>query len=74
MLRDGLSRLVRKTWGATKERAWLAEHAWIWIAYRNYIRGFTNRHKHRSSAQIARYVSRRFSKGSFFEWRVLPIR
>jgi len=73
MFRDGLSRLVRKSWGASKERAWLAEHAWIWIAYRNYIRGFTNKHKHRSSAQIARYVSRRFSKASFFEWRVLPI-
>jgi transposase-like protein len=73
MLRDGLSRLVRKTWGATKERAWLAEHAWIWIAYRNYIRGFTNKHRHRSSAQRAGYVSRAFSKASFFEWRVLPI-
>jgi len=74
MLRDGLSRLVRRTWGSTKERAWLAEHAWIWIAYRNYIRGFTNKNRHRSSAQIAKYVSRTFSKTSFFEWRVLPIR
>ena len=74
MLRDGLSRLVRKTWAATKERAWLTEHAWIWIAYRNYIRGFTNRQHRRSSAQCAGYVSRRFSKASFFEWRVLPIR
>src|SRR5436190_269330 len=72
MLRDGLSRLVQRTWGATKERAWLAEHAWIWIAYRNYIRYFTNKRKYVSSAQLAGYVSRRFSKASFFEWRVLP--
>jgi hypothetical protein len=72
MLRDGLSRLVRRTWGATKERAWLAEHAWIWIAYRNYIREFTNKRKYVSPAQVAGYVSRAFSKASFFEWRVLP--
>jgi hypothetical protein len=74
MLRDGLSRLVRKNWGNTKERAWLAEHAWIWIAYRNYIRCFTNRMKHTSSAQVAGVVSRSFSKANFFEWRVFATR
>ena len=72
MLRDGLSRLVRRTWAASKERTWLAEHAWIWIAYRNYIRGFTNAKKRMSSAQHAGVVARRFSKANFFEWRVSP--
>lgn len=73
MLRDGPSRLVRHTWAATKERAWLAEHAWIWIAYRNYIRGFTNKKKRTTSALLAEVVSRAFSKASFFEWRVLAM-
>jgi hypothetical protein len=74
MLRDGLSRLVRKNWANTKERAWLAEHAWIWIAYRNYIRPFTNRMKHTRSARVAGVVSRSFSKANFFEWRVFATR
>lgn len=72
MWRDGLSRLVRRTWGVTKERAWLARHAWVWIAYRNYIREFTNKNKRVSSAQLAGVVDRRFTKTNFFEWRVVP--
>lgn len=70
MLRDGPSRLVRETWAASKERAWLAEHVWIWIAYRNYIRCFTNKQKRTTSALKAGLVSRMFSKTNFFEWRV----
>jgi hypothetical protein len=72
MLRDGPSRLVRNTWAVTKERAWLAEHVWIWVAYRNYIRCLTNKHKRTTSAVKAGLVSRTFSKTNFFEWRVFP--
>ncbi len=72
MLRDGLSRLVRRTWGVSRERDWLGLHAWIWVAYRNYIRGRTNKRKHESAGQRAGVVSRRFSKASLFEWRVVP--
>jgi len=72
MLRDGLSRLVRRSWGASKDRAWLAHHLWIWIAYRNYIRGFTNRKSRETSGQLVGVVARRFTKSNFFEWRVLP--
>ena len=72
MWRDGLSRLVRRTWGATKERAWLARHAWIWMAYRNYIREFTNKKKKVCSGQLAGVVDRHFTKRNFFEWRVMP--
>ena len=71
MIRDGLSRLVRRTWAASKERSWLARHAWIWVAYRNYIRGITNRSRHLSSGQALGVVSRHFSKRNFFEWRVI---
>ena len=74
MLRDGLSRLVQRTWGASKERAWLAQHAWIWIAYRNYIRYYTNRMKWTTSGRRSGLVSRAFSKASFFEWRVFATR
>lgn len=70
MLRDGLSRLVRRSWGASKQRKWLERHAWIWIAYRNYIRPITNRAKSTTSAQALGVVARRFSKRSLFEWRI----
>jgi hypothetical protein len=68
-----LSRLVRKNWGNSKERAWLAEHAWIWIAYRNYIRCLTNRQLYTTSARRAGVVSRVYSKWNFFEWRVIAV-
>jgi hypothetical protein len=70
MLRDGLSRLVRRSWGASKQREWLERHAWIWIAYRNYIRDIFNRVRRTTSAQALGVVSRQFSKHSLFEWKV----
>ena len=42
MMRDGISRLVRRSWGASKLRERLARHAWIWAVWRNYVRGITN--------------------------------
>ncbi len=72
MLRDGMSRLVRRSWAASKCRVWLAHHLWIWIGYRNYIRGFTNKHKRVTSGQLAGVVERRFTKSNFFEWKVGP--
>ena len=70
MLRDGLSRLVRRSWGASKQREWLEIHAWIWIGYRNYIRGITNRARRTSAAMALGVVARQFSAKTFFEWRV----
>ena len=72
MLRDGLSRLVRRSWGASKRREWLERHAWVWIAYRNYIRPITNRARDTTSAMALGLVGKRFSKDAFFEWRVFP--
>ena len=43
MMRDGMSCLVRRSWAASKTKAGLARHCWIWIAWRNYVRGVTNR-------------------------------
>jgi transposase-like protein len=41
MMRDSISRLVRRTWAASKLRQRLDLHFWIWVTYRNYIRGIT---------------------------------
>ena len=41
MMRDGISRLVRRSWGASKLRSRLLVHFWIWVAFRNYVRGIT---------------------------------
>jgi hypothetical protein len=70
MMRDGLSRLVRRSWGASKQRAWLDCHAWVWLAYRNYIRGITNRARFTTAAVALGVVARPYSKSTFFEWRV----
>jgi hypothetical protein len=43
MMRDGISRLVRRSWGASKLRARLELHAWIWVVWRNYVRGSRTR-------------------------------
>ena len=43
MLRDGMGRLRRRSWLASKCRVWLRRHAWIYVAYRNYVRRRFNR-------------------------------
>jgi transposase-like protein len=41
-MRDSISRLVRRTWASSKRARFLDLHQWIWIAWRNYVRGITN--------------------------------
>jgi hypothetical protein len=50
MLRDGVSRLVRRTWAASKLRTQLEKHLWIWIVFRNYVRRRINRSPGESAA------------------------
>ena len=57
-LRDGISRLVRETWAASKLRARLAWHLAIWTAWRNYVRGRTN-HEPRTTPAMALGVESR---------------
>lgn len=71
MLRDGVSRLVRRTWGMAKKRERLADHAWIWIAYRNYMRMRSNKARHTTSALDLGVVSEFFRPERFFGWRPL---
>ncbi|MBK7644162.1 MAG: hypothetical protein IPJ19_14135 [Planctomycetes bacterium] len=53
MLRDNLSRLVRRNWGASKKREKLESHLWIYVAWRNYVRPITNRNHTQTAAMVA---------------------
>jgi len=52
MLRDGVSRLVRRTWAASKQMQRLGRHLWIWVCWRNYVRGVTNSARHTTPGMI----------------------
>lgn len=69
MLRDGVSRLVRRNWGASKKRQCLERHVWIWIAYRNYVRWATNDVRTKSSAMLLGLVDGFLDKYRLFGWR-----
>jgi len=71
MLRDGLSKLVRETWATTKLRRWLEGQLAIWICFRNYVRGKTNK-DNRTPAMVLKAQDRRWSKEELLEWRVFP--
>ena len=71
-LRDNVSRLVRETWAAAKLRARLAGHLAIWVCYRNYVRGRTNRFTKITPAMALGVQDRRWSPGELLEWRIFP--
>jgi len=68
-MRDGVSRLVRRTWAASKLRQRLEGHLAIWVCYRNYVRGRVNWQPQHTPAmalgldrarwEVARLVGRR---------------
>jgi len=70
MLRDGISRLVRRTWAASKKGGWLQRHLWIWVCWRNYVRGITNRASAITPAMVAGLAQRRLSKDEILAWKV----
>ena len=67
MLRDGVSRLVRRNWAAAKLRERLEHHLWIWIAWRNYGRCATT-HEKRSAAELLGVAGRRFEASELVRW------
>ena len=71
MMRDGISRLVRRTWAAAKLRERLGWHLWIWTAYRNYVRGITNRAYMTTPAMALGVDDKRWKLSELFAWRVL---
>jgi len=68
MLRDGLSRLVRRTWAHAKLRQRLATHLWIYIAWRNYIRGVSNKLRHTTPAMAMGVETERWSREALLRW------
>ena len=67
MLRDGVSRLVRRTWAAAKLRERLEHHLWIWIAWRNYGRRATTREP-RSAAELLGVAPQRYPASELVRW------
>ena len=74
MTRDGISRLVRRTWAASKKRAKLERHAWIWTVWRNYVRGITNAHPGRTPAMVLGVERKRWRPSEICAWRIFPNR
>ena len=69
MMRDGISRLVRRTWAASKRRERLLQHLWVWVCYRNYVRGRLNRLPYETPAMAARVLDRQVDFDDLFVWR-----
>ena len=69
MMRDGLSRLVRRTWAAAKLRERLAWHLWIWVLWRNYIRGITVNAPWTSPAMAAGICEHQWKKPDLLRWK-----
>jgi hypothetical protein len=68
MMRDGLSCLVRRNWGASKKRSGLNRHCWIWIAWRNYVRGVTIKTR-TTPAQALGVCTRAVNTKDLYFWR-----
>jgi hypothetical protein len=69
MLRDHISRLVRRSWAASKLHDQLQVHAWCWIAWRNYVRPVTNDRPRVSAAMALGLAFRRYSGADLLRWR-----
>jgi len=69
MFREHVSRLARRTWAAAKLRERLESHLWIWIAWRNYVRGITNQAKHITPAMATGVTSQPLTIRRLLRWR-----
>jgi hypothetical protein len=72
MMRDGISRLVRRTWGASKLRERLELHAWIWATWRNYVRGITNEAPRTTPAMAIGVDDKKWTVAELCAWRIFP--
>lgn len=68
MMRDNISRLVRRTWAASKKRQRLDLHFWLWACYRNYSRGITVQTK-TTPAQAMGILDRAWRREEILRWR-----
>jgi hypothetical protein len=72
MMRDGISRLVRRSWAASKLRERLERHAWIWVAWRNYVRGITNKAPRVTPAMAMGLEAKKWTVAEICAWRTWP--
>jgi hypothetical protein len=72
MMRDGISRLVRRNWAASKLRERLEQHAWIWTAWRNYVRGITNNAIQTTPAMAIGVDHKKWTVAELCAWKVFP--
>ena len=72
-VRDNVSRLVRETWAAAKKRCFLAGQLAIWVCYRNYVRGRTNRKPDTTPAMALGVQMQQWELARLLEWRVMPV-
>jgi transposase-like protein len=68
-LRDPVSRLVRRTWAASKRAAQLVHHARVWVAWRNYIQPLSNRLRRVSSGMMLGLLHRLLTPSDLLRWR-----
>ena len=68
MMRDGLSRLVRRTWAHAKQKERLELALWIYLVWRNYVRGITNVRKKESPAMCAGIESEMWTNQGVLGW------
>ena len=68
MMRDGISCLVRRNWAGSKKKSGLQRHCWIWIAWRNYVRGITTRTR-TTPAQALGVMSKAAQSQDLYYWR-----
>lgn len=76
MLRDQVSRLVRRSWAASKRLAELRHHLWIYVAWRNYVRPMFNRTPNVTAAMAVGLASRPIRPTAMLRWRwpdLMPI-
>ncbi len=69
-MRDRVSRLVRRNWGASKRRRCLRWHLWMWVAWRNYLRPVTVAAGVPTPGVIVGAAERRWEVADFLRWRV----
>lgn len=68
MLRDGVSRVVRRTWAHAKWRTRLAQHTWVWVVYRNYVRYRSNKQKRATPAMFLGLEQERWLLRDLLRW------
>ena len=70
MMRDGLSRLVRRNWAYSKKAEKLRRHLWIWVAWRNYARQASNAERWHSPASLMGVERRRLALAELIQRKV----